>query len=285
MNVFVNHTGVIYNQNVLAVSFSSYSAMTKTMPPLEVKLVALSTDGSSCSIVIGRDDPVLHDRDAYIARWRAVCPAKWDSVRLGVILGHCLLVPRLDFSGRVSYKKVVDAEGSMLSLPAAVATACRECPAGAPYVLGVFAKYDDDSDDVFGRTRLAFAREWRRDFVKPAPTMTPIQGYIEACKVVDAANAAKEAALAKIKQVAGEMTCEGPPLPVNIDHAWLATVLNAVNDPGTVFRVVPKRLVALKQMGFEVEVLYTVPKIKVLKAYSNVVPDDAAEDSYIRLRV
>lgn len=121
-------------------------------------------------------------------------------------------------------------------------------------------------------------------FSKPVPTLTPIQGYLEACRVVEAANAAKKAALAKIKQVADATVCDGFPAPVKVTDEWLDAVLKAArNEPATVFRMVPKRLAALKKLGFEVEVLFTVPKTNVLQAYDRVVKDATATDSYIRL--
>lgn len=213
-------------------------------------------------------DRVLTDDDAYIDTWRAKLGLVERARCIELVQGGYQVPPKKD----TTYWRLYNPSGHYTYEIAnsAVKYAAVECPEGAPYGLAFLGMNDSDPGRI--KVRDDIVADWRASFAKPAPTLTPIQGYLEACRVVEAANAAKEAALANIKQVA---TVE-----------WLDAVLKASrNEPATVFRVGPGRLAALKKLGFEVEVLFTVPKTNVLQAYGSVVKDATTEDSYVRLRV
>lgn len=227
-------------------------------------------------------DRVLTDDDAYIDTWRAKLGLVERARCIELVQGGYQVPPKKD----TTYWRLYNPSGHYTYEIAnsAVKYAAVECPEGAPYGLAFLGMNDSDPGRI--KVRDDIVADWRASFAKPAPTLTPIQGYLEACRVVEAANAAKEAALAKIKQVADATVCDGFPAPVKVTDEWLDAVLKAArNEPATVFRMVPKRLAALKKLGFEVEVLFTVPKTNVLQAYDRVVKDATTEDSYARLRV
>lgn len=114
----------------------------------------------------------------------------------------------------------------------------------------------------------------------PAPEPTPIQAYVAAKTALDAARLALETEAAKV-------VVSGHNSPVKIDEKYLEHLLGIMKEPDAVFRVVPMRLEALRRMGFEIEVLYTVPAAHVYAVVRDrhEFDEQTHTDSYIRLRV
>lgn len=113
-----------------------------------------------------------------------------------------------------------------------------------------------------------------------SPTSTPVQRYF-------AAKEALGAAMGDLIAAGKEATAGSTSTTVLVTEANMTQLFDVAKEPGAVLRVGPFRLDALRRMGFEVEVLYTVPGTQTYRVEAGaIVPDKlAAADSYIRLRV
>lgn len=114
----------------------------------------------------------------------------------------------------------------------------------------------------------------------PVPTSTPVQRYF-------AAKEALGAAMGDLVAAGQEATAGSTSVTVLVNEANMDQFYDVAQKPDAVLRVGPFRLDALRRMGFEVEVLYTVPSTQTYRVEAGtIVPDKhAATDSYIRLRV
>lgn len=111
-----------------------------------------------------------------------------------------------------------------------------------------------------------------------SPAPTPVQRYF-------AAKEALGAAMGDLVAAGKGATAGSTSVTVLVNEANMAQLFDVAKEPGAVLRVGPFRLDALRRMGFEVEVLYTVPGAQTYRVEAGtIVPDKlAAANSYIRL--
>lgn len=111
-----------------------------------------------------------------------------------------------------------------------------------------------------------------------SPAPTPVQRYF-------AAKEALGAAMGDLVAAGEGATAGSTSVTVLVNEANMAQLFDVAKEPGAVLRVGPFRLDALRRMGFEVEVLYTVPGAQTYRVEAGtIVPDKlAAANSYIRL--
>jgi hypothetical protein len=244
-------------------------------------------DGSWCHIMIDQDDPALSCHGNFMEKW--VIPHGWDASRLNAILINCLQAPRILPDKEVVFEEVRGANGCRYDLPDAIDVICRECPADAPYALGVFigaTPTGEGSTKKAREVRMSCGMTWRDGFAKPKPAVTPLRAYIAAVDAMKAATAARADAIKRARLEAEQVTASGSLATLDISPTYLDALCAALEHPERVYRTTPRRADMLQRLGIVVEVVYQVPERNAYLAQALNSRDTETEGNvYIRMRV